>query len=142
MSRSLDDLSDRMRPLVFEFLARATEAGICLLIVDTLRTLDEHQSNLTRGVSWTTISNHLDGLAFRNTLPGSDAIDVCPYDTYQLHGRDKLEWNADDPVWAKIGRLGEGLGLVWGGRWRRHPDWGHFEHPLAREGMSAGVVSS
>lgn len=36
MSRSLNDLSYRFKPTVFEFLARCTEAGVPLLIVDTL----------------------------------------------------------------------------------------------------------
>lgn len=117
MSRALDDLSPRFKPLAMVLLARAVEAGIPVVIVDTLRTPAEHQANLAKGVSWTTHSKHLDG----------DAIDICPFATYDAHGPDKLLWDGRDPVWQRLGLLGEALGLRWGGRWST-PDLGHFEY--------------
>lgn len=117
MSRRLDDLDPRCRVLAVELLARLVEAQIHVLIVDTMRTPEEHAANLKKGVSWTTHSKHLDGLA----------IDICPYEQYQLHGPDKLEWNGGDPVWLKIGVIGEKIGLRWGGRWKVK-DLGHFEY--------------
>ena len=116
MSRALNDLSDDFKPIAIEFLARLTEAGIHVLIVDTLRTPAEHATNLANGTSWTVRSKHLDG----------DAIDVCPFKEWQLNGPDKLQWNSDDPVWQRIGKIGEDLGLRWGGRWTVK-DMGHFE---------------
>lgn len=120
MSRALNDLSDRFRPKAFELLARLMEAGIPVLIVDTLRTPQEHQQNLANGTSWTKRSKHLDG----------DAIDVCPFSVFNLHGPDKLQWDATDPIWKKIGAIGEAIPQVkWGGRFRApaKPDLGHFE---------------
>lgn len=117
MSRRLNDLSLAMRPLAVELLARLTEAGILVLIVDTLRTPEEHAENLRKGVSWTTRSKHLDG----------HAIDLCPYKTFILAGPDKLQWDTTDPVWSRMGQIGEAVGLVWGGRWTKTPDVGHFE---------------
>lgn len=136
MSRSLNDLSYRFKPTCFEFLARCTEAGIPLLIVDTLRTPEEHAVNLAKGVSWTQNSKHLAQEPDGKSL----AIDVCPYEIYQLNGPDKLQW-ADGPVWQKIGEIGERLGMRWGGRWKQK-DLGHFEykpvHPSPRpEGFTA-----
>lgn len=117
MSRRLDDLSPRFRPLAAELLARFVEAGIHVLIVDTLRTPAEHAANLAKGVSWTKHSKHLDG----------DAIDVCPFDTYALHGADKLQWNVTDPVWARMAAIGRSLGLRCGYDWTQK-DAGHFEY--------------
>jgi peptidoglycan L-alanyl-D-glutamate endopeptidase CwlK len=117
MSRRLDDLSPRFRPLAFQLLARTVEAGIPVVIVDTLRTAAEHQANLAKGVSWTARSRHLDG----------DAIDICPYATWDAAGPDKLNWNVNDPAWKRLGEIGESLGLRWGGRWRQR-DLGHFEY--------------
>ena len=118
MSRKLDDLSPRCRPLAVEFLARLVEAGIPVMIIDTRRTPEEHADNLRRGVSWTKRSKHLDG----------DALDVCPYSVYHIAGPDKLQWDAADPIWARIGVIGESVGLRWGGRWVKTPDLGHFEY--------------
>jgi len=116
MNRSLDDLDPRFREVAMALIARCTEAEIPVRIIDTRRTAEEHADNLRRGASWTAHSKHLDGLA----------IDICPYESYVLHGANKLDWNADDPVWQEIGQIGEELGLVWGGRWKQK-DLGHFE---------------
>lgn len=121
MSRRLDDLDPRFRPLAMELLARCVEQGIAVMVIDTLRTPAEHAENLRKGVSWTTRSKHLDGLA----------IDICPYHSWQLHGPDKLQWDAADPAWSAIGRIGEELGLRWGGRWKQR-DLGHFEYAEPR----------
>ena len=118
MSRQLDDLSPRFRPLAMQLLARLVEAGIAVMVIDTLRTPEEHQANLANGTSWTPRSKHLDG----------DAIDICPFIIYDVNGADKLNWDAGHPVWKKIGAIGEGLGLKWGGRWKQK-DMGHFEYP-------------
>jgi len=126
MSRALDDLAPQFRPFAVELLARLTEAKIPVLIVDTLRTPEEHQANLLRGVSWTQRSKHLDGLA----------IDVVPYSLYDAHGPDKLNWDASAPVWKKIGLIGERAGMRWGGRWKQR-DMGHFEYvePIIIDGV-------
>lgn len=116
MSKKLDDLSPAFKPKAIELLARLAEAGIPVMVIDTLRTPEEHAANLANGTSWTTHSKHLDG----------DAIDICPYETFLLSGPDKLMWDAANPVWQKIGPIGEALGLRWGGRWKQK-DMGHFE---------------
>ena len=116
MSRKLNDLSDTFRPYAVEFLARLTEARIHVLIVDTLRTPAEHAANLAKGVSWVQHSKHLDG----------NAMDVCPYAQFYLHGASKLQWDGSDPVWEQIGMIAESCGLVWGGRWVQR-DLGHVE---------------
>ena len=126
MSRALDDLDPIFKPLAIELLARCVEAGIAIMIVDTLRTPEEQAANIAKGVSWTTNSKHLIG----------QAIDICPFDTYQLHGPDKLKWNVNDPIWGKIGVIGEKLGLRWGGRWQQK-DMGHFEF---KEPSAIGVI--
>lgn len=122
MSRLLSDLTPAMRSKAVEFLSKCLEEKIPLMVIDTLRTPKEQEENIKKGVSWTKNSKH---------LPGPDgksrAIDVCPYKTFVLHGENKLQWDQKDPVWAKIGAIGESLGLTWGGRWVKTPDWGHFQ---------------
>lgn len=119
-SRALDDLSPRFLPLAIQLLARLVEHNIPVVIVNTRRTLAEQEANIKAGVSWTSNSKHLTG----------DAIDIAPYSIYQEVGPDKLQWNAEDPIWYRIGTIGERIGLVWGGRWRQR-DMGHFELPTS-----------
>lgn len=119
LDRSLDHLSDAFRPKVFEFLARLVEAGIAVVIVNTLRTPEQQAQNIANGVSWTKNSKHLTG----------NAIDVAPYAQYLEHGDTKINWDATDPAWQRMGQIGENVGLVWGGRWVTTPDLGHFEQP-------------
>ena len=129
-SRRLDDLDPVFKPLAMALLARCAEAGIPVMIVETLRTESEHQANLAKGVSWTTHSLHIDGLA----------IDVCPYAQYTLHGGSKLQWDANDSAWEKIGAIGEALGLRWGGRWQQR-DCSHFEY-VGPGGVTSPKVTS
>lgn len=123
-----------MRPRVFEVLARLTERGIAVMIVDTLRTRAEHTRNLLNGTSKIALSKHLPralrGVPSVDPQDGerSDAIDLCPYEMYALHGPDKLRWTPD-PAWAIIGEVGEGVDLIWGGRWKDPHDRGHLELP-------------
>lgn len=91
-----------------------------VMIVETLRTEEQHLEDVATGHSWVKRSRHQDG----------EAIDIAPFDTYALHGEDKVKWDASDPVWTKIGEIGEALGLRWGGRWQQK-DMGHFERVAA-----------
>lgn len=118
MSRALNDLAPEFQPIAMQILARLVEAGIPIIIVDTLRTQAEHEINLANGTSWVARSKHQDGLA----------IDVCPYEEYRLNGPDKLQWNAKNPIWKRVGIIGKSVSpkIIWGGDWERK-DMGHFE---------------
>ena len=120
----LDSLDPLFKPLAITLLARLLEARIPVLIVNTLRTQVEQDAAVARGVSRVQHSKHQDGLA----------IDVAPYDIFALHDDDKLQWDTKDPIWKKIGAIGESLGLRWGGRFEPLNsvgvgwDPGHFEY--------------
>lgn len=143
MSRLLNDLAVDFQPLAFEFIARCTEAGIPLFIVFTGRTQQEQADLYAQGrtkpgpkVTWTLDSKHV----IKPERPGAEAMDVVPYDQFQLFGPDKLNWDTETPaalaVWKKIGAIAVSLGLRWGATWavavepisKSKPDWGHIEY--------------
>lgn len=142
MDRSLDSVSCGFKLVLFEVLARLVERTIPVLIVQTSRTLAEHQANLANGTSWTTLSKHLPRRLRLGSPPSNwadavdseqcDAIDLAPYEIFLEHGPDKLNYDPSDPAWYAIGAIGEGLGLRWGGRWARK-DLGHLEWLLPDE---------
>lgn len=111
MSRALDDLAPGFREKVFEFLARCVEAGIQVKIIETLRSVEQQEENVRKGVSWTMHSKHILG----------KAIDVAPISVLA-----RPNWAPDDPVWNRIGAIGKQLGLRWGGDWKQR-DCPHFE---------------
>ncbi len=130
--RDLDLLHPDFRPVVDRFLARCAEAGLMVMVVETWRSQAAHDEDVKNGRSWVTKSKHQNTALRRNqegvreVVPASLAIDIAPYDQYELHGPDKLQWKADDPVWQRLGEIGESLGLKWGGRWKRR-DMAHFQ---------------
>lgn len=137
MSTALDDLCDAMRPQVYLFLARLAEARVPVAIITTARSEAQHQLDLAAGRSAATHSKHVP--ATNATCPEcrgtkSHALDVAPWETYQAHGPDKINWDAGGPEnvkppWDVIGRIATQLGLRWGGVWRTPFDPGHVELP-------------
>lgn len=133
MNTSLSSLDPRFQPLAYQFLAQCVEQKILVLITNTRRTAEEQAIAVATGHSQVQHSKHQDGLA----------IDVVPYAQYILHGSAKLQWDASDPAWWALGKIGEGLGLRWGGRFKpldaRGLGWdpGHME--MVVPGLVPGV---
>ncbi len=121
-SRKLADLTARFRPGFYAFAAGALEAGVPLLLVQTLRSAEESAANIAKGTSWVSTplaSKHVDAYLRGWDQHGSDAADVVPYETYLLRGPDKLQWDTADPVWLKIRDCAQAAGLGWGvTQWR------------------------
>jgi peptidoglycan L-alanyl-D-glutamate endopeptidase CwlK len=119
MTRSLDDLSSRMKPLAEQLLAQARAAGLDPVVTFTGRTYEEQLACVAHGTSWTMKSKHLP----QPPEQKSEAIDIAPRVVMSMKW-----WAPNHPSWDKLGAIGEGLGLRWGGRWEgRKRDPGHFE---------------
>lgn len=135
MDRSLDSLSSEFYPLACAWLARVLARGVAVMIVQTSRTVAEHQTNIANHTSSASLSLHLPRhLRWPSGVPLAvqdadkcDAMDVAPYDQYLLHGPDKLQWKTLDAAWGIIGEEAERVGLRWGGRWKVPFDPGHAE---------------
>jgi peptidoglycan L-alanyl-D-glutamate endopeptidase CwlK len=136
MSRLLDDLSDSFKPKAIELIARCIEEGVPVMIIFTGRTEVEQAELYAQGrtkpgqiVTWTLDSKHV--MKPRPNHPSeakSDAIDIAPWEVFQLHGPDKIQWDSADPSWPKIGAIGQKLGLKWGViKNGMQIDPGHFE---------------
>lgn len=121
MDTSLDHLTPEMKPLAMELLARCVEARIPIIIVNTLRTVEEQETEVALGNSWTSHSKHLP----QPPSMMSDAIDIAP-----LKAMGIIDWSDKNPNWVKIIAIGERLGLRSGKNFPK-PDLGHFEYVRA-----------
>lgn len=118
MGNAIEELATYMMPLCTSFLVEAQKVGIPCKLVDTGRTPQEQSDKIVTKVSWTIQSRHLP----QPPEDKSEAFDVCPV----ILLREK-HWAPESPLWARLGEIGERLGLEWGGRWKEHPDQGHFQ---------------
>lgn len=116
MSARIDDLEPVTRGLCIEFLAAAAAQGISLRVTHTLRTLDEQLHLYAKGRTfregvWVVVNA---GAIVTKAKPGASphnyglAFDIC------FAGADPYP-DVDDPRWELLGKLGESIGLDWGG---------------------------
>lgn len=127
MGNQITELASYFQPLCQQFLDETEKMGIPCLLVDTGRTKVEQVQKLKDGVSWTQNSKHLP----QKPEGKSEAFDVCPKEYLTMKG-----WNPSGPLWPRLGKIGERMGLHWGGRWpynppHSKPDPGHFQYEPA-----------
>lgn len=136
VDRSLDSLSAAFYPIACAIIARCASRGVAVMVAQTGRTAAQHAENVAAGTSSVSVSKHqsrrergftLTSDAIPGDLDKADAIDLVPFAQYQLHGPDKLQWDASDPAFGVIGEEAERCGARWGGRWHDPVDPGHCE---------------
>lgn len=126
-SRSLDDLSPRIRPRADQLLANADDAGIPLTVTYTLRTQAEQDLAIAEHRSQVAHSMHEPQPPDNLSL----AFDVCPSVLLT-----EPNYCPTSSLWWEIGEMGKALGLRWGGQFSRpepppvgQPPKDHFFDP-------------
>lgn len=107
-----------LRSLAEALLAGCAAAGYDLRITQGYRSAAEQDALYAQGRNGdkrprvtnakSTQSRHCDTL--KDGRPGSTAFDIAPF----VAGRP--DWKLTNPAWAFAGKVGEELGLEWGGR--------------------------
>ncbi len=125
MSRLTTDLHPKIKVLAEQLLVNANNNGTPIIITQTLRTIEEQNELYNQG----------------RTKPGKIVTNAKNGDSYHCYGLafdialivgKKVIWNKNDnnhnkiDDWEEIGKLGEQLGLEWGGRWK-FQDIPHFQ---------------
>lgn len=140
-SRDLKDLHDAIEPLARSFLTLATgllkqqSHALEVRILCTYRAQAEQDALYAQGrtkpgakVTWVKNSAHNTDLP--ETKDGdAEAFDVGIFENGRyLKGDTARELE----LYRALGPIGEGIGLVWGGRWKT-PDLPHYERKNWRE---------
>lgn len=127
MSRNTNDLHPYVKKLAEELVIRAMNNGIPVIITQTLRTIKEQDELYAQGRTkqGRIVTKARGGESMHNY---GLAFDVA------LVKNGRAVWDEDADLnknqladWEEVGRLGEELGLEWGGRWR-FPDRPHFQY--------------
>lgn len=119
-SRKLDDLLPHIKAAAEKLLAQCDAAGIALLVTSTYRNYAEQARLYAQGRS-------TPGKRVTNARPGYSAHNFRrAFDVVPLKD-GKPWWSAPFATWARIGVMGESLGLEWGGRWTGLVDLPHFQ---------------
>jgi peptidoglycan LD-endopeptidase CwlK len=121
MGRDLNELASYFLPQFQGFLDDCAAAGVPVRVIDTGRTPAEQETKIAQGVSWTTNSKHEP----QPPEGKSEAGDAVPEAILE---EQKADWDPTNPLWLKIGEIGEARGMEWGGRWKTHPDPSHFQY--------------
>ena len=120
-SRNINDLLPNVQVRVEKFIELCDEEGIDLLITSTYRDNESQEALYEQGRT-------RPGKIVTNAKPGESwhnyrcAIDIVPL----VNG--KPNWDGSDPIWERIGELGEQAGLEWAGRWRTFKELAHFQY--------------
>jgi peptidoglycan LD-endopeptidase CwlK len=127
-SRRLEDLLPPVAERARQLLDLAAANDVDLLVTCTYRDLEAQERLYAQGRS-------LPGAIVTWAKPGDSwhnwkrAFDVVP----MRHG--KPVWSTrglDGELWQLVGKLGQNVGLEWGGSWDRHPDYPHFQDKMGR----------
>jgi hypothetical protein len=157
-SRDIKMLTPKMQDLYKKFAQEMARAGHQFIVTSTARTVKEQVALYAQGrqglsevnvlrkivgmlpisdkenkrkVTWTLKSEHL--IDLDDNDPSNDksrAFDIvlCT-DPRTVYWDTKADVDKDGvPDYVEAGKIGEQVGLVWGGRWS-NPDYPHFQQP-------------
>lgn len=123
-SRSLSDLLPPVSARAQAFSRACKREGIDILVVSTYRCHLAQAQLYAQGRTQPgkPVTNAKPGQSFHNFRV---AFDVVPL------WAGKPVWGtagADGVLWARIGAIGESVGLEWAGRWATFREYGHFQY--------------
>lgn len=112
-------LKPKVKNLALVLQKKAKEKGIDIIFTSTFRSIEEQNKLYARGrtVPGKIVTNARGGDSFHNY---GVAFDICPV----IAG--KAIWN-DLRIFNQIGKIGQEIGLEWGGVWKGFVDRPHFQ---------------
>lgn len=121
--QKIELLKPRVRKLAGDLIKKCSENGIKISIYQTYRTKEEQDRLYAKGrtESGSIVTNAKGGYSFHNY---GVAFDCAP-----LSAKGGIDWGNIE-LFKQVGKIGESLGLEWGGSWKNFPDYPHFQYVL------------
>jgi len=129
--KNLEGCDEDLKSRGLRFLEEADKAGIEVLIYMGYRSNAEQDYLYAQGRTrpGAKVTNRKGGKSVHNSTkagkPASKAFDCVPL------VKGVPDWDNKD-LYEKLGKIGESLGLEWGGRWKKFVDKPHFQLPGAK----------
>lgn len=119
-SRSIDQLTPETADLCRKFIALCKLNGVKIIVTSTYRDTVSQNALYAQGrtAPGRIVTRCKGGDSFHNYHMAFDIVPVV---------NGKADFN-NRATFEKCGILGESLGLVWGGRFTRFPDYPHFQN--------------
>lgn len=121
-SRSLADLDPAVRIVCNEHLSLCHAAGIELIVTSTYRdyAAQEYLYSIGRTIEKERrkVTNAKAGKSWHNYRVAYDVVPIVS---------GKPVWNARDPIWQEVVKLGKQAGAEAGADWKTFPDLPHFQ---------------
>ena len=125
-SRNLTDLCPEIRILCLQWQDKVKEAGHDAVIICTWRSPAEQIQAYKAGKSKRIHGPH--NYVDANGNPSSRAFDFCVLVNGKITWSTSLDNDKDGtPDYEELGKIGEGLGLEWGGSWTSLKDFDHLQ---------------
>lgn len=121
--RDLKDLDPKLQTLCLQWLNACHAFGIDAFVTVTWRSFGEQEKAFAEGLSKAHAGESPHNLTLADGTPAARAFDFLISDEDGVIIKD-----GSHPLYEQAGKIGESLGLEWGGRWHR-PDWDHLELP-------------
>ena len=123
--KNIKDLNPKVQPLARRLIETATEQGIHVKIICGNRTYKEQDALYAQGRS-------KPGPVVTKARAGQSNHNFGTAFDIGIFSENGAEYFGEHPDYAKVGKIGEALGLEWGGDWK-FVDEPHFQFNEGRD---------
>lgn len=121
--RDQKQLHPKLQKKIKSFLSKCEKEGYRVKVTECLRTTEEQDALYAKGrTSPGAIVTNAKGSSYQSMHQWGVAFDICRND-------NKGAYYDKDGFFDKVGKIGQSVGLEWGGSWKSIKDKPHFQLP-------------
>jgi peptidoglycan L-alanyl-D-glutamate endopeptidase CwlK len=123
-AKNIATLNKKVQPLATKLVEEALAQGIEVKVISGHRTYEEQDKLYAQGRSkpGQIVTKARGGYSNHNF--------ATAFDIGIFKGKEYL---GESPDYARVGKIGEALGLTWGGSWKSFKDEPHFQYNAGRD---------